>query len=65
MGAYIGLLLGIFLIRIFFDSSLLGKNRSKKYFLFFSFVLIFLIFALRSEEQGFNFPGLLICASLS
>jgi len=57
MGAYIGLLLGIFLIRIFFDSSLWGKNRSKKYFLFFSFVLIFLIFALRSDTVGRDVPG--------
>ena len=57
MGAYIGLLLGIFLIRIFFDSSLWGKNRSRKYFLFFSFVLIFLIFALRSDTVGRDVPG--------
>ena len=57
MGVYIGLLLGMFLIRIFFDSSLWGKNRSRKYFLFFSFVLIFLIFALRSYTVGRDVPG--------
>lgn len=46
-----------FLIRIFFDSSLWGENRSRKYFLLFSFVSIFLIFALRSYTVGRDVPG--------
>lgn len=57
MGVYIGLLIGIFLIRIFFDSSLWGENRSRKYFLLFSFVSIFLIYALRSYTVGRDVPG--------
>ena len=57
MGVYIGLLLGMFFIRIFFDSSLWGEDRSRKYFLFSSFVFIFLIFALRSYTVGRDVPG--------
>jgi len=57
MGIYLLLLTGIFILGTFFKSSIFGDKQGTRLFLDTSFILIFLLCALRSYTVGRDLPG--------
>lgn len=57
MGIYIGLLVIIIVLSIFINSLEINKEMKKEYFLKIAFLLIFLLYSLRSSSVGRDLPG--------